>query len=227
MNRRISLSLVSIIFCLTSVTLLAQEEAAVAKTATYDLKKNVKCRVAATPEGALVVFETGGAANTERRKYAPIRIIKEYGVSARDNSVLEVRVPRDLASGQASGREQQKVEEIAESSGVASATSDVSKVSIQDFHYVVSNKDTKRELTTTNGECDLPIDLPDGSYNMNASWSWGTSQSAGTSSGGMSGGRTLGQRCSVDFLLEIKDGNFVAINQKGLPGDKRPVKANK
>ena len=62
---------------------------------------------------------------------------------------------------------------------------------------------------------------------MNASWSWGTSQSAGTSSGGMSGGRTLGQRCSVDFLLEIKDGNFVAINQKGLPGDKRPVKANK
>ncbi|MEO5775799.1 MAG: hypothetical protein ABIQ27_02780 [Flavobacterium sp.] len=235
MKRQIMFTLSFIVFGFTVNQTFAQEAAAVTKTAGYDLKKNVKCRMASTPEGCSVVFEhvnpltreTSSGMSTGRRKYEPIRLIKEYRVSATDNSVSEVRSPRDLASGQATGRAAQKAEEIVETTAVASTGLGVGKVSIQDIHFVVSNKDTKRELATTNGECDLPNDLPDGTYTMTASWSWGMSQSGGTSSGGMSSGRSANKGCSVDFLVEIKGGNYMAINEKGLPGDKGPKKSNK
>lgn len=229
MKRQIIFTLSFIALCFTTNQMYAQEIAAVAKSAGYDVKKNVKCRVAATSEGSSVVFENSDATGmlAGKRQHSPIRIIKEYRVSATDNSVYEVRSPRDLASGQATGRTPQKIEEIAEVNAVASTGMGVGKVSMQDFHFVVSNKDTKRELPATNGECDLPNDLPDGSYTMTASWSWGVSQSGGTNSGGLSAGRSSGKWCSVDFLLEIKDGSYVAINEKGLPGEKKIKKSTK
>lgn len=229
MKRKIIFTLSFIAFWFTTNHIYAQEIAAVAKTAGYDVKKNIKCRVAATADGSTVVFENSDATGmlAGKRQHAPIRIIKEYRVSAADNSVYEVRSPRDLATGQATGRMQQKVEEIAEVNAVASTGMGVGKVSMQDFHFVVSNKDTKRELAATNGECDLPTDLPDGTYTMTSSWSWGMSQSGGTNTGGMSAGRNSDKWCSVDFLLEIKNGDYVAINEKGLPGEKKIKKSTK
>lgn len=235
MKRKIICTLSFIAFWFTTNQMFAQELAAVAKTAGYDLKKNVKCRVAATADGSSVVFESSVAAPKEtasematgRRQYTPIRIIKEYRVSATDNSVSQVRRPRDMASGQASGRTLQKGEAIAVATDAVSTDLNVSKVNVQDINFVVSNKDIKRELAAMNGECDLPNDLPDGTYTMTASWSWGMSQSQGTNTGGMSAGRSSDKWCSVDFLIEIKGGSYMAINEKGLPGEKGPKKSNK
>lgn len=235
MKRQIIFTFSFIAFWFTTNQVFAQEIAAVAKTAGYDLKKNVKCRVVATPDGSTVVFESTAAAAKEtasgmatgRRQYTPIRIIKTYGVRATDNSVYNVKSPRDAATGQSSGRVQQKLEEVADANDVASSGLGVGKVAIQDLHFVVSNKDVKRELPATDGECDLPTDLPDGTYTMTASWSWGMSQSSGSSTGGMSAGRSADGRCSVDFLLDIKDGNYMAINEKGLPGEKKIKKSTK
>lgn len=235
MKRQIIFTLSFIAFGFATNQMFAQEIAAVAKTAGYDLKKNVKCRVAATADGSSIVFESSVAAPKEtssgmatgRRQYSPIRIIKEYRVSATDNSVQQVKSPRDMATGQASGRASQKIEEVVEASDAASTGLGVGKVNVQDINFVISNKDIKRELAVTNGECDLPNDLPDGTYTMTASWSWGMSQSQGTNTGGMSAGRSATKSGSVDFLIEIKGGSYMAINEKGLPGEKGPKKSNK
>ena len=235
MKRQIIFTFSFIALWFTTNQVFAQEAAAVAKTAGYDLKKNVKCRVAATPDGSSVVFEssvatpkeTASGMATGRRQYTPIRIIKEYRVSATDNSVSQVRRPRDMATGQSTGRTLQKGEAIAVATDVVSTDLNASKVNVQDINFVVSNKDIKRELAVTNGECDLPNDLPDGTYTMTASWSWGMSQSQGTNTGGMSAGRSATKSGSVDFLIEIKGGSYMAINEKGLPGEKGPKKSNK
>ncbi len=101
---------------------------------------------------------------------------------------------------------------------------DLGKVSMQDFHFVVTNKGKTRELSSMDGECDLPTDLPNGESTLSVSWSWGATNSGSMSSG--SGGRSA-KRCSVDFLLELEDGSYMAINEKGLPGEKGAKKGTK
>ena len=54
-------------------------------------------------------------------------------------------------------------------------------------------------------------------------WSWGMSNSGSFTSG--SGATTTGlSRGSVNFVLQIEDGacTSMAINEKGLPGEKKP-----
>jgi hypothetical protein len=231
MKKKIIFTLMLVVLNCTVNRLFAQD-GAVAKTAGYDLKKNVKCRVASTTEGSIVVFENAVVAprdiatgqSSGKRTHKPFNIIKEYRVSAVDNLVTEVKSPRDLATGQASGKRlsaEPVAGETLDATGVGTG-----KATLQDMHFVVNNGGTKRELPSANGECDLPADLPDGTYVMTVSWSWGMSQSAGTGSG-MSAGRTADKPVVVSFLLEVKDGNYVAINEKGLPGEKKPVKKTK
>lgn len=82
------------------------------------------------------------------------------------------------------------------------------KVSVSDLSMMSGGKATFKEFTVTkrcdgkitkivcpDGECNIPLgDCPDGSCSITADWSWGMSQ------GGSS------RSCSVDFLLEIKNG---------------------
>ena len=233
------------LFALTSVTnqLFAQEAA---KTAGYDLKKAVKCRVSQTDTGCTIVFESSppsssSGAATSKKGYDYYKVQSSaFSVSASDNSVTEVKSPRDVATGQSSGKRMHKP--MAVSSPASSSDGAISnstgggagKVNVQDISM---SKATFKEFTVTKrcggkttkiscdgGECEIPTgDCPNGDCAITADWSWGMSQSGTMSSG--SGGSGL-SRCSVDFLLEIEDGvcTKMAINEKGTGGTKSTTK---
>lgn len=241
----------------TSITssLFAQEAAA--KTAGYDLKKNVKCRVTQTEEGCSLAFEYGVKSprdvatgqSSGKRQHGTVKIVKEFSVSSSDNAVAEVKSPRDPASGQATGKRQHKPMSIskeydksspklAESVSSHDATAakgsgggagkvsmqdmSISKVNVQDISITKRCGGKSTKLSVVDGECEIPTDdCPNGECSLIASWSWGMSNSGGSSTGSAGSGR-----CSVDFLLEIEDGvcTAMAINEKGLPGGKGTTK---
>lgn len=186
---------------------------------------------------------------TGRRQYQPLIIKKFFEVNANDNAVSEVKSPRDIASGQATGKRMHQPltlakeydkssPKLAEKVAKGPASSDlppseiaidepgVKKVSIQDFHFTMSCGGKTTQITCVDGVCEIPVgECPNGSCSAIASWSWGATQS-GTSNIGSSGSGL--SRCSVGFNLEIEDGvcTAMAINEKGLPGDK-PLKKTK
>jgi hypothetical protein len=238
------------IIAITVITnqLFAQESSA--KSTGYDLKKNVKCLVSATETGYSIAFEynvkaprdvaTGQASG--KRGYDYYQAQSVFNVSVIDNSVTEVKNYRDAASGQATGKRQHKpmtiTKELDKSSpklaeGVAKGktSSDsppseiaidepgVHKVSLQDFHFTKRCGDINKKYSIVDGECVIPTDdCVSGVCTLTADWSWGTSNS-GAAGTGMS-------RSHVDFFLEIEDGvcTAMAINEKGLPGEKKPKK---
>jgi hypothetical protein len=236
-------------FAFTSITsqLVAQEAA---KTAGYDLKKNVKCRVSQTETGCTIVFESSApspdAASgmaTTKKGYDYYQAKSSFSVSASDNSVAEVLSPRDAASGMATGKRMHKpmtiTKELDKSSPMLAESStgssseatmakgsgggsgkvnvqdlSMTKVNVQDISFTKRCGGKSAKISCDGGDCEIPIgDCPNGDCAITADWSWGASQ------GGSS-------RCSVDFLLKIEDGvcTAMAINEKGLPGDKKPTK---
>ena len=118
--------------------------------------------------------------------------------------------------------------------GVHKTGAGAGKASFSDLSVMSTGKASFKEFTVTkrcggkttvidcpNGECDIPLDdCPNGASDLVCSWSWG---STNTGSTGMGGGLGSG-RCSVGFSLEIEDGacTAMAINEKGLPGEKKP-----
>lgn len=235
---------------ITSFTsqLFAQQPAA--KTADWDLAKGkgaLSCSVVSTEEGCSFTFqkiemsyrEAGSGMATGKRQHKPFRTT--FAVSSSDNSVTEVKSPRDAASGLATGK---RVAPSMASDGVSDASpasdqgsdkvnvQDISfskssgggtgKVSLQDFHFSMKGNGKTISLSCPSGDCSIPTDLPDGEYTLSCDWSWGMSQSGTMTSG--SSGKTSPKRCSVDFLLQIENGACMAINEKGLPGEKKPKK---
>lgn len=241
----------------TSITspLFAQEAAA--KTAGYDLKKNVKCRVTQTESGCSLAFEydvksprdVATGQSSGKRGYDYYKAQTDFNVNASDNSVTEVKSPRDAASGLPTGKRQHKPmtitkeldkssPKLAESVSSPDATAtkgsgggagkvsvqdlSFSKVNVQDISFTVRCGGKTTKVSCDGGECEIPIDCPNGECALVASWSWGVSNSGSSSAGPAGSGR-----CSVDFLLQIEDGvcTAMAINEKGLPGEKKPKKA--
>ena len=232
------------LFAFTTITsqLVAQEAA---KTSGYDLKKNVKCRVSQTDTGCSIVFESNAPSTdalsgmASKKGYDYYQASSSFAVSASDNSVTEVSSPRDAASGMATGKRMHKPYTItkeldksspmlAESSTGSSSDATMSKgygkaniqdlsmtkVNVQDISFTKRCGGKSTKISCDGGDCEIPIgDCPNGDCSITADWSWGASQ------GGSS-------RCSVDFLLKIEDGacTAMAINEKGLPGDKKPTK---
>ena len=206
---------------------LFAQDAAASKSAGYDLKKNVKCRVVSTENGSAIFFdgyeararEAGSGMATGKRQYQPIIIRKEFKVSSSDNSVAEVKSPSDAASGMATGKRMHEpiriTKRIDKSSPKiaknvskddtedATATMGAGKDSLSDIHFTMEYGGDSRELAVVDGACTIPSDLYDGEYVLTASWSWGATNSGSS------------KRCSVDFLLEIRDGVCMAINTKG------------
>jgi hypothetical protein len=233
-----SIFITVVLFAFTSITnqLVAQEAA---KTSGYDLKKAVKCRVSQTDNGCSIVFESSppsSASGTAKSKkgYDHYMAKSSFSVSASDNSVSEIVSPRDPASGLPTGKRMHKPVSVSSSasSGTSSDAMAVSgsgggsgKVNVQDLSFSKVNVQdisfTKRcggkttKISCDGGECEIPIeDCPNGDCAITADWSWGMSQGSS-------------KRCSVDFLLKIEDGvcTAMAINEKGLPGEKKPNKS--
>jgi hypothetical protein len=182
--------------------LIAQDGAA-AKTAGYDLKKNVKCRISSTSAGCDISFtnevksprDPASGLATGKRQHKPYH----FSVSSADNSVTEIKSPRDVATGQSSGKR------TAEASSIS-----FSKVTYQWIKPSWDKKETIKKIPVEDGEFTVPTDSPDGDYEMIVSWSWGaTNQSSGKS------------YSSCHFMLSIQDGVCHAINTKGTGGSNK------
>ncbi len=179
--------------------LIAQDGAA-AKTAGYDLKKNVKCRISSTPTGCDISFtnevksprDAASGQATGKRQHKPFR----FSVSSTDNTVTEITSPRDAASGQATGKR------TAEASSI-----NFSKVTYQWIQPSWDKKEAIKKIPVEDGEFTVPTDSPDGDYEMIVSWSWGATNSGSGKS-----------YSACHFILSIQDGVCHAINTKGTGG---------
>lgn len=242
-----SIFLTVALFAFTSITsqLLAQETDVIKtrtksnqtneRTAGYDLKKNVKARVVQTDTGCTIIFESSPPSSSDaasgtalsKKGYDYYQAQSSFSVSASNNSVTEVKSPRDAASGQASGKRQHKPSPISSSeissfqvSGGGAGKVNVqdislSKVNVQDIIFTQRCGGKTTKISCDGGDCEIGIrGCPNGDCEITADWSWGASQ------GGSS-------RCSVDFILKIEDGVCVAmaINERGLSGEKNPKKS--
>jgi hypothetical protein len=110
-----------------------------------------------------------------------------FNVSSNDNSVSEITSPRDISTGQSSGK-------------VAGAP--IKGISVKGGKNPGGNQ--FNNLSANNGQVVLPADLPDGDYDLVLSWSWGESNSGSSRS-----------YCQGHFILNIVNGNYVAIKTKG------------
>jgi len=152
-----------------------------------------------------------------KRMHKPMTISKEYDKSspklAESVSSTGISSAETLAKGSGGGSGKVNVQDLS-----------MTKVNVQDISFTKRCGGKSIKISCDGGDCEIPIgDCPNGDCSVTADWSWGMSQS-GTMSPG-SGGSGL-SRCSVDFLLKIEDGacTAMAINEKGLPGDKKPAK---
>ncbi|CAN5609472.1 hypothetical protein BH11BAC3_BH11BAC3_28680 [soil metagenome] len=178
------------------VTGLHAQQAAV-KTADTDLKKEVKCRITSTSTGCDIVFENeikspkdpASGQATGRRQHRPVKFSVGF-----DNVATEITNPKDIASGQASGKRTE--------GGISKGF----------YQWIQPSWDKKMAIKKIpfeeSDEIILPVDSPDGEYELVLSWSWGQSnQARGKRS--YTGGR---------FILEIQGGELHAINSKGTSG---------
>jgi hypothetical protein len=176
---------------------LTAQEVAAAKTAGYDLKKSVKCRISSSSTGCDVTFtndivsprDPASGLPTGKRQHKPY----VFSVSAADNSVTEIKSPRDAASGLATGKRS------AEASSIS-----FSKITYEWIKPSWDKKQAIKKISVEDGEFTVPTDTPDGDYEMIVSWSWGaTNQSSGKS------------YSACHFILSLQDGVCMAINTKG------------
>lgn len=227
------------------------------RTAGYDLKKNVKCRVITTETGYAIAFEYDVKAprdvatgqSSGKRGYDYYKAHSEFTVSAADNSVTEVKSTRDAASGLPTGKRQHrpititkeidksspKLAESVSSPGMnTDATATIGSVtgggaagksSFKEFTVTKKTDVLSKIYSMVDGECVIPTDdLPNGVCILTVDWSWGMSNPASSNTGSAEAGMS---RSSVDFFLKIEDGvcTAMAINEKGLPGEKKPNKS--
>ncbi|MFM9826267.1 type VI secretion system tube protein Hcp, partial [Flavobacterium sp.] len=163
--------------------------------------------------------------STGKRQHKPIRIPKEYNATT---PKLFTKAVQGKSSSDS------PPSEIAIDEPGVHKGGGTGKVSYSDLSVTSAGKATFKEFTVTkrcggktteircpNGDCEIPLDdCPNGAADLVCSWSWGMSNS-GTMSPGSGAGSG---RSSVGFSLEIEDGacTAMAINEKGLPGDKKP-----
>jgi len=261
----ITIALIAIT-CITS-QLLAQETAALKtrtksnntneRTAGYDLKKNVKCRVSTSETGYSIAFEYDVKAprdaatgqSSGKRGYDYYQAQSEFSVSSIDNSVTEVISTRDAASGLPTGKRQHRpitiTKEIDKSSPILARTASspemntdataaigsvtgggaAGKATFKEFTITKRCGDVSTKYSVVDGECIIPTDdCASGVCTLTADWSWGMSNPASSNTGSAEAGMS---RSSVDFFLKIEDGvcTAMAINEKGLPGEKKPNKS--
>lgn len=168
-------------------------------------------KISPTENGCSIVFKNSApspdaASGTATTKigYDYYKAQSDFSVSASDNSVTEVKSPRDAASGQASGKRMHNTTTATNELDKTTGGMGAGKVNVQDISFTKRCGGKTTKLSVVDGECVIPTDsCPDGTCFITADWSWGMSQSGSS------------KRCSVDFSLEIEDGVCHAINTKG------------
>lgn len=128
--------------------------------------------------------EAGSGMATGKRMHKPFI----YSVSSSDNSVSEITSPRDIASGQASGKR---------TSGTP-----IRGISVKGGKSPGGN--LFNNLVVNNSQISLPDDCDDGDYDLILSWSWGASNSGSSKT-----------YCSGHFIITLDNGACVAIKTKG------------
>lgn len=226
--------------------LVAQE--AVSKSAGYDLKKNVKARVTSTETGYTITFEYDAKSTSEalagkplsKKGYDYYLRVSEYNVSSKDNSVTEVNV----ASGMPTEKRQHQpigvkteidksTPILYKSSSSTGITTDgtlqstgggAGKATFKEFTITKRCGGESTKYTLANNEFLIPIgDCPNGACDLKIEWTWNDGTLlTDIGSSGMDGV----SRSSANFSLTIEDGSCtaMAINEKGLPGEKNSPK---
>jgi hypothetical protein len=236
------------LLAITGVTsqLFAQE--IIAKSTGYDLKKNVRCRVMPTETGYSIAFEYDTKAPQDvtvdelsgKKGYDYYPMKTEYAVNSSNSAVTEIITPRDATSGLATGKRLHNPtnikHEVEKSTPVMNESA--GNVTHEDTWTAGrsgggAGKATFKEFTITkrcggqnikydliDGECLIPTgDCPNGVCNLKIEWTDNTPPiNTEIGSSGMDGV----SRNSANFSLTIEDGGCtaMAINEKGLPGDK-------
>jgi hypothetical protein len=182
------------IIAVVSVTGQVAAQETSERSSDFDLAKNVKLRIVATSTGCDVVCESVG----------------DNGKNVVASQTQSVVYTQDEA---------QSTEKIVQGKHIAKATitmknsgSGAGKVNLQDFHFAVQSKGRVIPVTVDNDTCTFPDDLPDGTYDVVCSWSWGASQSGASS------------QKSIDCHIKLINGvcENMAINEKGTAGTKSP-----
>lgn len=191
----------------------------------YDYYKAQSFSVSSSDNSVSEVVSPRDAATGQssgKRQHKPTTVSKEYdksspklmekvanGKSSSDSPQSEIaidepEVHKVSTSGQGAGKV--NVQDIS-----------FSKVSFKDFTIVKRCGGKTTKISCESGDCEIPTgDCPNGDCVVTAEWSWGASQSGSS------------KRCSVDFVLKIEDGacTSMAINEKGLPVEKKIKKTN-
>jgi len=123
----------------------------------------------------------------------------------------QVKSPRDVSSGMATGKRMHKpfviTKEFDKTTPMLARESptkqSLGKVSVNDLNVMIVIGGRSQKLTGVNGEFTLPK-CPNGDCDMVVSWSWGMSNSGVT------------KRCEVPVQLTIEDGACIAIKENGV-----------
>lgn len=219
-----------------------------AKSAGYDLKKNVKCLISPTETGFSIAFvyyvkepiDVTANQASGKKGYDYYQAKSEFSVSSSDNSVTEVISTRDATGGMPTGKRQYKpltvtaeidkstpvIYNRASSSGtivdgstVVESSGGAGKVNMQDINFTKRCGGNTTVFSVVDGVCVIPTgDCPNGDCKLKIEWTWNDGAISHETSTGM----TEMSRNSAELLLKIEDGvcTAMAINEKGLPGDK-------
>ena len=176
-------------------------------TASYDIKKSVKCLITSLPNGCSIVFKNPQINDfatdlVSKQKEEQSLIIKKYFVNQENNSVKDV-TQNESFKGEEQSKQAAEVSVIAEIVDISSDVK-VSKMVVSDIHFQIVISGNKKELKTDEGECYLPANLPDGSYRITVSWKWGMPKE---------GDRIVEKPGAVSFITDFKAGNCVDISE--------------
>ena len=200
MKRKFFFSLVFMISIAATANLYAQENARPDQK--IKTKSNIKndrvtiVKINGTENGCSIAVgneivsprDAASGLPTGKRMHKPFLITKEFGVNAKDNSVMEITSPRDASSGMATGKRMagQPIGGIIVKGGKNPGGQQFNKIVVED------------------GQFTLPSDCPDGEYNMVVSWSWGASNSGSA------------KRCEKSFKLTMENGVCKGIQENGI-----------
>lgn len=236
------------LIAITGITSHLFGQELVSKSEEFDLEKNIKCKITPTEYGYSLEFQyytkplTNVAMDQASRKKRYDHYISksEYSVSYVDNTITEIKSPRDAASGIATGKRQHQPIGItssidkstpylykressngttAEISTAMVSGGGVGKVNMQDIHFTKRCTGNSSIFLVTNGESVIPTDeCPNGNCELKIEWTWND----GTLRAESDTVNPEVTRNSVIFVLKIEDGvcTAMAINEKGLPGEK-------
>ena len=207
----------------------------------WDLAKNVKCRVIPTETGFSILFDHYVKAPVDeaveqssgKRGYDYYQAKSEYRVNSSDNTIIEVNNSEDVSSETRTYepiRIRQKIDKstpvilnrVSGAGTMTDASTDVGvgggggKAVYHELSLTRRCAGSTSVISLVDNECVIPTgDCPNGNCDLKIEWTWNDGTLITDTGGNMN-------RNLVHFSMVIEDGvgTAMAINEKGLPGDK-------